>query len=62
MSRGRIKCHFCEWSRPVFWTTRGKRYSGFEALRNHMLDEHTKQWDELQARLAADGFEKERDR
>ena len=56
--RSRVTCRHCEWSRPAWWTTRGgKRVTGWDALRRHMVDEHDREWAALQQQLADAGYD-----
>jgi len=44
----RVKCRYCSWSRPVWWTARdGKKRNGFDALREHMSDAHKDEFFDL---------------
>jgi len=45
MNPRRVKCRYCEWSRPVWWTTKeGKKRNGFDALSEHMPDFHAEEF------------------
>ncbi len=49
-----LRCKFCAWTRPLFWTSKtGKKRSGWVALVTHMADEHLDELIEIRRRVRA---------
>jgi hypothetical protein len=55
----RVKCRWCDWSRPMYWTNRnGKARSGFDSLKQHVDDEHVAEALAIEERLDAEAESK----
>lgn len=56
-----IRCRFCDWSRPAWWTNRaGKVRSAWDSLREHMGDEHPSELAAIEKRVRVEVKERHR--
>lgn len=49
--RKSLKCKFCSFTTPVWYSIKGKARSGWDRLRKHVLDEHEAEFDKIQDQL-----------
>lgn len=51
-----LRCRFCVWAHPVWWTTKsGKRVSGWARFADHLADIHPEKVMEDQVYMIATG-------